>query len=293
MVKKGEYRSSKFSAKYDPFVNMLRIKKIGSMAKLNFVEASQQHAYVDENLQEWLTEVSLKFGEKGSLFDFVRKVVWSWTTITDDTKIILHTQWLSKGLPESLWLKIEAKANEITSFYKTHSSHNIIVTYETDVFPYPQENIDALNEIRDDINLARYMTKLGEDYLTVDDIFPVPNEAYTQNFWRQKSVKYGSVDFYTDWCERGMDKYPTITLTIETVQPLLYEKSVSISAFLTEPYQSPLDKSPILETSYEVENGSEDSVSKSTIVQSSEVNSTLAAPSKTSGINTSYTTEVT
>lgn len=276
MVKKGSDRSAKFSVKHDPLVIMYRTKALQNMARLNFVDAALQHQLVDENLADWLTEANLKYGQRGSLYDFIRKVVWDWGIVADDVKAIWHEQWIDKGLPESLWLKIEAKWQEITSFHVTYNSKNIIVTFEADVFPYPEESVNPVET----------------DYVQSNEVLPVSTEDYVQSFWRQKTVKYGSVDYYTDWCVRGMDKALTVLAIIETVEPLLYDKSVSIFAHLTEPYQSPLDKVPVLEVAYETESGEDKSESESLQVQTSESNVVLASPSEAPNINISYTTEV-
>ncbi len=277
MVKTTENRQTKTSVKYDPYVTMLRIKALQNLMKRNFVDPAQQHEFVDENLTEWLKEVTLPYGKKGSLYDFIRKVVWDWLLISDDIKTRLHDEWLAKGLPESLWLKIAAKNNEIMSFHKTHNSKNILVTFEVDCFPYPDESINPAES----------------DYVQSNEVLPLPVEYYTQPFWRQKTVKYGSCDYITDWCEKGMDEYPTILAVIEIVQPLIYEKPVFIFAHLTEPYQSPLDKLPTILTSYETESGSDDSISKDSTITTSEGNKTLPMLSKTPSINISYDTTVT
>jgi len=277
MVKKGSTRSAKFSAKHDPKVIMYRVKALQNRARINFIDAALQHQIVDENLAEWLTEANLKYGQRGSLYDFIRKVVWDWLIITDGDKAILHQQWLDKGLPEALWLKIEAKYLEITGFHKTYNSKNIMVTFEADVFPYPSEDVNPLET----------------DYVQPNEILPLPTEDYVQSFWRQKTVKYGSCDYICYWYDALMDKYPTVQVTIETVQPLLYDKSVSIFAHLTEPYQSPLDKFPVLESSYEVWSSIYPPTTMNVQLQTSERDTAQIGSSKTPNINISYTTEVT
>jgi hypothetical protein len=277
MVKQGDERSSKFSVKHDPLVIMYRLKSLQNMAHLNFVDAALQHQLVDENLAAWLTEANLKYGQRSVLYDFIRKVVWKWVTMSDITKDILHDQWLDKGLPESLWLKIEAKYSEVTTFHSTYNSRNIMVTFETDVFPYPEQNVNPVET----------------DYVQPNEVLPIPTEDYVQHFWRQKTVKYGSVNYICYWYDALMDKYPTVLTIIETVEPLLYDKSVSIFAHLTEPYQSPLDKFPFLETSYDILESIIPYTTKNVQLQTSERNTSQEGLSKTPNINISYTTEVT
>lgn len=277
MGKAGSIRSAKFSEKHDPKVIMYRIKSQQKASALKFVDPARQHSMVDENLAEWLSETPLAFGERGTLFDFVREIVWKWGILTDIDKAALHVEWIAKGLPENLWLKIEPKYLEIIGFHLTHNSQNIIVTFEADVFPYPKENVNPIED----------------DYIVQYEVLPLPIEDYVQPYWRQKTVKYGSCDYITDWCKRGMDIIPTVLTSIETVEPLIYDKTVSIFAFLTEPYQSPLDKAPILATTFEAESGEDKGKSKEIGVLTSESSVTLASPSVSPNINITYETEVT
>jgi hypothetical protein len=218
MVKSGSDRSAKTSAKYDPFVNMLRTKRLQNLAKFKFVMASNQQKLLDQELASWLAESSLTFGQRGYLFDLVKKLIWKWESFSDEDKHMYHNTWIDKGLPESLWLKLDAKFDEITSFTKTKNSKNIIVTFETDVFPYPAIDVNPVQT----------------DYVKSHEVLPVPTEDYTQTPWRQKTVKYGSVDYKSFWSNTRMNKTIGLQTLIETVEPLKVDKNVQISTKLLD-----------------------------------------------------------
>ena len=277
MVKSGKERSNKFNAKHDPETIMLRIKALQNFSIKGFTEPAQQHAYVDENIAEWIAETPLPFGKRGVLLDFVKQIAWKWAFLPDVEKEFWHQKWFEAGFPEDLWQRIDAKNSEIIKFRKTYKSHNIIVSYETDVFPYPDEDVNPKDQ----------------DYVLNDEVNPSDVEVYTQNVWRQKGISFGHVDYMYVWSEAKMDETLPINTTYEMVQPLIYDKTIKIFAHITEPYQSPLDRTPVLSTSYETENGETEKASKPLGLTTSNVNSQLASPSKTSNINISYDTQVT
>lgn len=117
MVKEGSDRSTKFSEKHDPDVIMLRIKALQNFSIDKFQIPSQQAYRVDNNLSKWLDVQELKFGQKGTCYDFLKKVVWKWDILTDYEKAMLKQEWLDKGLPETVWDKIDAKHTEIITQY--------------------------------------------------------------------------------------------------------------------------------------------------------------------------------
>jgi hypothetical protein len=117
VVKEGAERSEKFSAKHDPDVIMLRIKALQNFSIDKFQIPAQQAYIIDNNLAHWLDVEDLKYGQCGNCYDFLRKIVWKWTLLTDYEKDILLQEWLAKGLPQSVWDKIDAKATEIHTLY--------------------------------------------------------------------------------------------------------------------------------------------------------------------------------
>jgi hypothetical protein len=234
LVKEGKVRSAKFSAKHDPKVIMYRLKSLQNLAHMNFVDAAIQHQLIDENLAEWLTEANLKYGQRGSLYDLVKKVAWNWLILDNVVKAALHEQWIAKGLPESLWLKIENKYYEFSSFHTSYGSKNIMVAYETDVFPYPLESLEDQKQ----------------NFMLLFEVLGIDPYSYVQGYWRQKTVKYSSVSFMYYWEKRMTDKNAVLSTVIETVQPLIFEKSVQVFAHITDPYPSPFDKFPVLEAKY-------------------------------------------
>lgn len=242
MVKKGKDRSAKSSAKYDPKVTMYRLKSLQNMAHRDFSSVALQHQLVDENLAEWLTEANLKYGQRGSLYDLVRKVAWNWLIMSDETKAVIHALWIAKGLPESLWLKIENKYYEITGQNVTYRSKSIMVTFEADLFPYPDQELNP--QQRDYVLFSEVLP------LPVEDFAQHSTEEYGQHYWRQKTVKYGNVDYLYFWEQKMTDKIALVSATIETVEPLLYEKTLQIFAHITDPYPSPFDKTPEIDATY-------------------------------------------
>ena len=226
MVKPGSQRSQKFAKKYDVDVIMLRIKALQNFSIDKFVLPSQQAFLIDENLKGWINEAKLGYGARARLYDFLKKVVWKWENLTAEAKNLLHAQWLEQDLPDSLWQKIEAKHNEITTFKLTHNSKNIIVKYETDVFPYPQENV--ITELKDNILLFE------SDFPLNDEKLQEQTEIYTQNPWRQQRLTYGNCDYLYVWSQAKMDKTVNIELLTETVQPLLVDKTVFVNADLKD-----------------------------------------------------------
>lgn len=117
MVRTGKDRSEKYSEKFDPYVLMLRSKKRFQTANETFDAAAFQHYILDKNIVQWLSEVSLKFGEKGTLYDFAKFVISRWEILDPIAKEVLHQKWLSKGLTQELWDKILAKRIEINQLY--------------------------------------------------------------------------------------------------------------------------------------------------------------------------------
>ena len=190
MVKSGAERAEKAKEKYDVDVIMLRIKALQNFSIDKFALPSQQQAVLDENLQQWINEEKLGFGARARLFDFVRKIVWKWENLTEEAKNLLHQQWLEQGLPESIWQKLQAKHNEITTLSKTYQTQNITVLYETDVFPYPQENINPSEN----------------DFIIDYEQLKEATEVYTQNFWRQQHLTYGNCDYMISWVASMTDQ---------------------------------------------------------------------------------------
>jgi hypothetical protein len=188
-----------------------------------------------------------------------------------------HDKWIDSGLPEQLFLRLASKNNEVLSLAKTRLSHNIIVSFETDVFPYPEE----------------YVNPQAQDYVQSNEIMPVNTETYTQDPWRQNTNKYGDVDYLCIWSALGMNKTIRIDLVIETVQPLLYEKTLQINCFIDTPYQSPLDRTASLSTSHEIDNGEDKGNDSTETLESSNDNKILTSPVVSSNINISYDTQVT
>ena len=277
MVKTGKRRSNKFTAKHDPETILLRIKRLQNYSIDNFADAAQQAFFVDENVVQWLTENPLNYGQAGSLLDLVKELAWKWHLLTDAQKTLYHDLWVSKGLPEVLWLKIALKNDEVMTLHRTQNSHNIMVSFEADCFPYPEEDINPEEE----------------DYVKHNEILPLPTEPYAQNFWRQKTDKYGNVDYNCTWSATRMDKTASIELIIETVQPLVYEKTIVIDCYCTEPFQSPLDRTPSISTSYAHDDGIGKGQVKAPSLATSSVNQQLAQTDKPSSINITFETEVT
>lgn len=277
MVKQGKDRSAKFSAKHDPKVIMYRIKAIQEKMKAKFPVPSEQAFYVDENVRLWLQEFPLDYGQKASLLDLVKELVWKWPTLTDADKAVYYAKWIEKGLPEEIWLRMAFKNNEVLSVTKTRLAHNLMVSFEADVFPYPEE----------------YINPILEDYVQSKEILPLPIEVYTQDVWRQKTDKYGDVDYLCVWSALGMNKTLGIDLIIETVQPLLFEKTLQINCFIDTPYQSPLDRSASISTSHETESGEDKGQDETEELESANENTVLASPVVSSSINISYDTQVT
>jgi hypothetical protein len=277
MVKTGTKRSNKFAAKHDPETILLRIKRLQNFSIDNFADAAQQAFFVDENVVQWLTENPLKYGQAGSLLDLVKELAWKWHLLTDAQKTLYHDLWVNKGLPEVIWLKIAQKNDEVLSLHRTQNSHNIMVTFEADCFPYPEEDMNP-QEL---------------DYVENNEVLPLPIEPYAQNYWRQKTNKFGDVDYNCVWSAAKMDKTISVDLIIETVQPLLYEKTVTLDCFLTEPYQSPIDKTPSISTSYVLNDGIDKGKDKTSALETSSTNIQIQETDETPSINITFTTEVT
>lgn len=277
MVKSGAERSDKTTAKYDPEVIMLRIKALQNYSKRLFPKPSEQSFRLDENLEVWATEFNLPYGMRGSLYTFVKDIIWIWNELTDLDKDYLHQKWITKGLPQELWDRLPSKYSEITAIAITRNSGNISVKYETDVFPYSEEDINPEET----------------DYVLNDEQLPEEPELYTQNYWRQETIKYHNLDYLCVWSDTKMDQSVGIDLLIETVQPLLCDKNVTINCYMTEPYQSPQNKTNAIGTSYVVESGSETKTEKTKTMTTRNVNDVLASIPSQTNINTTYVTQVT
>jgi hypothetical protein len=121
MVKQGSDRAAKSSAKYDPFVIMLRIKALQNSMKDKFQIPAVQQTYVDENVQQWALDMGLSFGKTAVLFDLTRRYVWKIGTMDSTAIEVMHLAFISKGFTETqyiTWLeKLYAKLSEITNQY--------------------------------------------------------------------------------------------------------------------------------------------------------------------------------
>jgi hypothetical protein len=121
LVKTGIDRSAKTSAKYDPFVTMLRIKALQNSMKDKFQIPAVQQTYVDENVKNWASEMALPFGKTAVLSDLTKRYVWKLETMTDTAIQVMHLIFLSKGFTEEQyvqWLvKLYAKLSEIKTLY--------------------------------------------------------------------------------------------------------------------------------------------------------------------------------
>ena len=231
MVKSGSERSAKYAMKYDAYVLMLRSKLLRGQAILDMLNRGSQANYLlDSNIAAWLQEFPLAYGQRGDFYDMVRSVLSKWDMLSETDKANLQTKWLLKGFPIEIWNRLETKHNELTTFQLTHNFHNIKVRYETDVFPYPSIAEQQEENLADSPFLINPILDFQLDYETM----PSEKEIYSQNYWRQQNIKYGSCDFNYVWTDAKMDKILNLQTIIDNLEPLRVDKTVVLETQLLD-----------------------------------------------------------
>ena len=122
MVKTGSSRSTKFSAKHDAKVIVLRLKALSEHMKSFFQNPSQQFAIVDIQLGFLKSLLNLKYGQYGDLSDTIKSYLWDYETLTEADIDALHQKLLAKGYSEDewnlIWISLEDMFRLITTRYE-------------------------------------------------------------------------------------------------------------------------------------------------------------------------------
>lgn len=139
MPKKGSERAKKFVTKHDPDLIMLRWKALRDFSIKRFYLTPIKHFQLDDNIQTLIQRYVLPFGQAGTFMDLVRKLVYSWGYLTDSQKALLKQEWIAKGLPEELFDKIAEKYNELQNFISQHPTTDMVLSWYSELDPYPQE----------------------------------------------------------------------------------------------------------------------------------------------------------
>jgi hypothetical protein len=123
LVKSGSDRSTKFDAKYDVKVIMMRIKAQQNAMKALFQKAAFDFEISDLSLEMLMEQLDLKFGQFGELSDILKGFLWRYDTLSVADLEALHQKLLAKGYTEDEWNLIsdwlEATAHLIKSRYET------------------------------------------------------------------------------------------------------------------------------------------------------------------------------
>ena len=201
MPKNGSERAKKFSTKHDPDLIMLRWKTLRDFSIKRFYLTPIKHFQLDDNIQTLIERYVLPFGQAGTFMDLVRKLVYSWGYLTDSQKVLLKQEWIAKGLPEELFDKIAEKYNELQNFISEHPTTDMVLSWYSELDPYPQE---------------AYVPKEEDQTVKTETEYETGTAKITP-YWKQEGHKEGFLLRKLVNVFKGRDKQlPEIVLSLQS-----------------------------------------------------------------------------
>jgi hypothetical protein len=223
MPKKGSRRAKKFTVKHDPNLLMLRWKALRDFSIKRFYITPIKHYQLDDNIRTLIERYILPFGKAGTFMDLVRKLVYSWSYLTDAQKSLLRQEWIAKGLPEELFNKIADKYYELQNFISQRPTTDMVLSWFLELEPYPQDAYVPKEEDQTEKTETEYETETAK-------ITP---------YWKQEGHKEGFLLRKLVNVFKGQDKQlPEIAFTIQSLRSDLgYDFMLEIPAIATREYE--------------------------------------------------------
>jgi hypothetical protein len=223
MPKKGSKRAKKFTVKHDPNLLMLRWKALRDFSIKKFYITPIKHFQLDDNIRTLIERYVLPFGKAGTFMDLTRKLVYSWGYLTDSQKAVLREEWIAKGLPEELFDKIADKYNELQNFISQRPTTDMVLSWNLELEPYPQE---------------AYVPKEEDQTMKTETEYETETAKITP-YWKQEGHKEGFLLRKLVNVFQGRDKQlPEIAFTIQSFRSDLgYDFMLEIPAIAIREYE--------------------------------------------------------